>query len=155
MIPCLALAALLASSADLPRLVQTPASEIPYGAAAAGVAVSSQLLVLGVFRPAMLNYPAPPPPDLESYAFSAKTPVPTQWLVPAYPPMAVGSAAVAVEVTVGENGSVTDVRVTGSTPGFDDAAVGAARRWAFKPVLRDGRPVASRLAIVFYFRAPH
>jgi TonB family protein len=201
MTPCLVLAALLASSADLPRLVQTPPGQVPYGANAAGavgleatisntgsvtgvraikalepftgpftdavrtwqaepareggVAVASQLLVLGVFRPPMLTYPAPPPPERKDYGVAGKLPVPTRWVVPGYPPMAVGNAAVAVEVTVGETGSVTDAHVTASTPGFDDAAVAAVRQWTFTPVLRDGKPVPSRLAVVFFFPAPH
>jgi TonB family protein len=201
MIPCFVLATLLASSPDLPRLVQTPPGEVPYGAQSAGavglevtisdkgfvsavrtikalepftapftdavrtwqaeparaggVAAASQLLVLGVFRPPMLAYPAPPPPVRKDYGVAGKLPVPTHWIVPGYPPMAVGNAAVAVEVTVGETGSVTDARVTASTPGFDDAAVAAVRQWTFTPVLRDGRSVASRLAVVFFFPAPH
>jgi TonB family protein len=201
MTACLVLATLLASSADLPRLVQTPTGGIPYGATAAGAvaleatisntgsvtevraikglepftgpftaavrswqaeparesgaAVASQLLVLGVFRPPMLAYPAPPPPEKKDYGVAGKLPVPAHWIIPGYPPMAVGNAAVAVEVTVGETGAVTEARVTASTPGFDDAAVAAVRQWTFTPVLRDGKAVPSRLGVVFFFPAPH
>jgi TonB family protein len=201
MTPCLVLATLLASSPELPHLVQTPPGEVPYGATVAGavaleasisntgavsgvraikslepftgpftaavrtwqaepareggVAVASHMLVLGVFRPPMLAYPAPPPPERKDYGVAGKLPVPTHWIVPGYPPMAVGNAAVAVEVTVAETGAVTEARVTASTPGFDDAAMAAVRQWTFTPVLRDGKPVASRLAVVFFFPAPH
>jgi TonB family protein len=121
-----------------------------------GAAVASHLLVLGVFRPAMLMYPEPPPPDHKDFGLSADVPEPTKWSIPGYPPTAQGmDTAVIVDVAVGEDGTVTDARVTTSTPGFDDASLAAARAWAFKPATRNGRAVPSHVVLAFYFRAPH
>ncbi len=119
-----------------------------------GRAVSTRVLVAGLFRPAMLLFPAPdslasPPPDAES-----AVPVPTSVEVPPYPPNAVGSVTVLVEVAVTESGSVSEARIVGETSGFDDAALSAARSWTFRPASRGGSPVAAQAYLVFVFRQP-
>ncbi len=119
-----------------------------------GTPVSSRLLVLGVFRPAMLTYPAPPQPGSQGYGLTEDVPVPVKWRIPGYPPTALGDAAVVVEVTVGQDGSAVEARVVESKAGFAESALAAARQWAFRPATRAGRPVDSRVAIAFYFRAP-
>jgi periplasmic protein TonB len=60
-----------------------------------------------------------------------------------------------LEVIVGENGVVTDVRVTKSLDrvyGLDQAAIAAARQWLFRPGQRNGAPVATRVTLQLSFR---
>jgi protein TonB len=60
-----------------------------------------------------------------------------------------------LEVIVGENGVVTDVRVTKSLDkvyGLDQAAIAAARQWLFRPGQRNGVPVATRVTLQLSFR---
>jgi TonB family protein len=117
--------------------------------------VACHQLVLGIFRPAMLLYPAPPPPEQKDYPLSDDVPRPTKWSMPPYPPTATaGDAIVVVEVEVDDGGAVTGTRVLTSVPGFDDAALGAARQWAFKPATRANRSAPSRVIMAFYFRQP-
>jgi len=49
--------------------------------------------------------------------------------------------SVAVEVTVDQQGKVSDARVARSIPLLDAAAVDAARQWEFAPTVIDGKPV--------------
>jgi TonB family protein len=119
-----------------------------------GRAVATRVLVAGLFRPAMLLFPAPnalpsPPPDAES-----AIPLPTSVEVPPYPPNAVGSVGVLVEVTVSESGGVSGVRIVGETSGFDDAALSAARSWSFRPASRGGSRVEAQAYLLFVFRQP-
>lgn len=119
-----------------------------------GQAVPAPVLVLGVFRPAMLLFPAPPSPEPGKYDLSPEVPRPTSWAIPPYPPNAIGSATVVVEVTVGDDGTVKDARVVTEPTGFDDAAASTARGWTFQPARRAGRPASARVEMVFDFRAP-
>lgn len=48
-----------------------------------------------------------------------------------------------LKITVGADGSVTDVQVLGSVDGsLDAAAVAAVKTWTFKPAMRCGKPMA-------------
>jgi protein TonB len=63
--------------------------------------------------------------------------------------------AVELEVVVLEDGTVGDVRVVKSldrTHGLDAAAIAAAKSWLFKPGVREGIPVATRVGLVLEFR---
>ncbi len=63
--------------------------------------------------------------------------------------------AVELEIVVLENGTVGDVRVTKSldrASGLDDAAIEAAKKWLFKPGMKDGKPVSTRVGLVLEFR---
>jgi len=120
-----------------------------------GEAVESQVLVAALFRPATLYSPPglgqpPSGPRLGPGQF----PVPVATPAPPYPPRAVGSGLVIVEVEVDRNGGVRAAAVVGSRPGFDIAAVNTARRWRFRPATRDGQPVRSVAYLVFGFREP-
>jgi protein TonB len=54
-----------------------------------------------------------------------------------------------LKLTIGADGSVTDVEVVGSVePGLDAAAVAVVKQWRFKPALRCGRPVAGGTFVV-------
>ena len=66
-----------------------------------------------------------------------------------------GEVVVALRVTVGADGDVAGVEVAASGgPAYDQAAVDAVRQWVFKPALRGGEPVASRIRVPFRFTPP-
>jgi TonB family protein len=75
-----------------------------------------------------------------------------------YPPEAFAArqeATVTLLVTVGLDGSVTDVSVAESGGElFDKAAIEAVRQWKFIPARRGDQPVVSRIRIPFRFALP-
>jgi TonB family protein len=116
--------------------------------------VESRVLVAGLFRPAMLLPPAPEGFETPDAPPSEEIPYPTSVAIPPYPPNALGSHYVLVEVEVGEAGSVTAARVVSRTSGFDSAALDASREWRFRPAKRAGRPVPTVAYLLFAFRQP-
>ena len=122
--------------------------------AAAPQTGSLRVFVAGIFAPPALEGPTlgEPPKDLraphEDVAF------PVFWTRAGYPPHAMGAGAVLIEGTIGDSPILIDTRVVVSAPGFDEAALDAARSWAFRPARRDGQVVATRAYIVFGFRPP-
>jgi TonB family protein len=112
------------------------------------------VLVAGMFRAACLldleGFRPPPSAAL----VPGVLPFPIQWERPPYPPRALGDGVVVVEVRVGEDGVARTATVVSSAPGFDDAAVETARRWRFRPAVRDDRPVPAVAYLVFGFQAP-
>ena len=119
-----------------------------------GKPVASRVLVTGIYRPAMLEFPAPDKPSLPRADPQSGAPVPTSVAIAPYPPNAMGDASVMVEVQLDAQGSMADARVVGGTPGFDSAAEGAARQWKFSPATRKGAAVPSRAYLFFSFRQP-
>jgi TonB family protein len=59
---------------------------------------------------------------------------------PAFPSGARGS--VILEITIGRQGKVDDVRVLRADPGLEAPAIQAVRQWIYVPVLIDGKPAA-------------
>ncbi len=114
----------------------------------------SRVLVAGLFRPAMLHFPMPKAVRAPDAQPSEEVPFPTSFKVPPYPPNAIGSAYVLVEVEVGKDGTVNSTEVHGPSSGFDDAALQAASAWSFRPASREGRPVPARAYLIFAFRQP-
>ncbi len=119
-----------------------------------GKPTASRVLVAAIYRPAMLDFPAPDAPSLPQADPQSAVPVPTSVAVAPYPPGAIGDAAVMVDVEVDAQGAVTSARVVAGTPGFDDASAAAARQWKFSPATRKGAPVPSRAYLFFSFRQP-
>lgn len=119
-----------------------------------GQRAESHVLVAGVFRPAALMFARPDVPKQVDAQPSDDIPFPTSVEVPNYPPNAIGSAYVLVEVEVGESGSVMSTKTMGQTTGFDDAALQAARAWTFRPARQDGRSVSGFVYLIFAFRQP-
>jgi TonB family protein len=113
------------------------------------------ILVAVLLRPPE-NRGATSPPDLAANASVAGTdvPVPTAAPAPAFPPNAVETCVVILEVIVGADGSPESPRVVHSCKAFDRAAVDAASHWRFRPAARDGQPVRSSAYLVFGFRPP-
>jgi len=118
-----------------------------------GRMVETHVLVGGLFRPAMLLFPEPKI-DVELNP-SSKVPFPTGVAVPPYPPNAVGSAYVLIEVKLSEDGVHEDARVVSPKTGFDDSALDAARGWSFRPAMRENKPVPSYAYLIFLFRQPN
>jgi len=112
------------------------------------------VLVAGMFRAAcLLDLEGLRPPPSAAFA-PAVLPFPVHWERPPYPAHALGDGVVVVEVRVGEDGLARTATAVWSAPGFDDAAVETARRWRFRPAVRDDRPVPAVAYLVFGFRAP-
>jgi TonB family protein len=117
--------------------------------------VGSTVLVAGVFRPAVLmNGPVAGEPPRDVGVASPETPFPIAPIVPAFPPAALASGVVLIEVQIDASGAVTGARVVRSTPPFDGPALDAARQWTFRPARRQGQPAATFAYIFFGFRQP-
>jgi len=75
-----------------------------------------------------------------------------------YPPEALRDrveATVALALVVDEQGHVADARVTGPAGhGFDEAALAAARRFAFEPARRNGVAIRSSVQLAYEFHLP-
>lgn len=94
--------------------------------------------------------PAPPPPPVAPKPRGITAPVSIgapHTCDSKYPPMAVRlsqQGTTLVRFTVNTDGSVSNVQVARSSGHqiLDDAAIGCASAWRYKPALDDGRPVA-------------
>ncbi|HEX8197097.1 MAG TPA: TonB family protein, partial [Pyrinomonadaceae bacterium] len=78
----------------------------------------------------------------------------TRKVNPAYPPVARTariSGVVKVEVILGEDGKVAEVRNAAGPEMLRRAAMDAVKRWEFKPVTRDGQPVRASGFVNFNF----
>lgn len=75
-------------------------------------------------------------------------------VAPRYPAIAQASkveGVVILEATIGEDGSVRDVRVLRGKPLLDDAAADAVRQWRFTPTLLNGEPVPVVMTVTVAF----
>ena len=74
---------------------------------------------------------------------------------PSYPPMAKQlhlEGEVKIEASIGEDGTVEDVRAVSGNAVLTGAAVSATKRWKFPPILVDGKPVKAVATLSFVFR---
>jgi TonB family protein len=118
-----------------------------------GARIPTRVVVVGLFRAPTLLGGAPPPPTGVSSP-SAEIPYPTSTSTPAYPPQALSSGVVMLEVEVDEKGAVADVEILSQAEGFVAVAVEAARQFRFQTAKRDGRPVRSYAVLIFGFPQP-
>lgn len=118
-----------------------------------GAPAPARVAVLGLFRAPTLFGGAPPPPKRVTGP-SEEIPYPKSTTTPAYPPQALESGVVMLEVEVDEKGTVADVEILNQTEGFAAVAVEAARHFRFQPAKRDGRPVRSFAVVVLGFPQP-
>ena len=116
--------------------------------------VESKVLVAGLFRPPALDTPTLGTLPIDVAPGSDEIPHPTKTVAPPYPPAALFSGIVLVEVEIAPTGMVAKTTVVRSAPPFDTPAVDAARQWTFRPVRRQGRPVAGVAYVVFGFQQP-
>ena len=84
--------------------------------------------------------------------------LPAFYVAPEYPEGArkdgIGGEVV-LDVRVGEDGRVTDLRVVegiADHPEFDESTASAVRQWRFRPANENGRPVAMWVKIPVHFR---
>lgn len=100
--------------------------------------------------------PAPPVPKKPvRQGGDIRPPAKTRHVAPLYPPIAIASkveGVVILEVVIGENGRVQDVRVLRSRPLLDQAAVDAVRQWQFTPTLLNGEPVPIVMTVTVSFQ---
>lgn len=90
---------------------------------------------------------------------SASSPVPIESPGPTYPRRALRrgeSGEVLLRIEVDARGVPAQVEVMSSSGSrdLDRAAVAAARRWRFRPAMRDGTPVAGVVNVPIAFTAP-
>lgn len=116
--------------------------------------VSSKVLVAAMFRPPTLNTPTLGEPPRDVAPPSNEIPYPTTTVMPLFPPRAVFSGVILVEVRVGLDGRVEESKVIRPAPPFDEAALEAVRHWTFRAARVHGIPTASFAYIVFGFRQP-
>ena len=66
------------------------------------------------------------------------------------------SGKVMLVVDVAADGSARHVVVDHAEPAgvFDAAAMESAKQWKFKPAIKDGKPVASRIRVPIWFELP-
>jgi TonB family protein len=112
------------------------------------------VFVAAMFAPPALIGPTLGQPPQDLLSASEETPSPTAANPAAYPPRALGDGTVLVEVTIDNTGLLTDAQVKVSSPGFDAAAIAAARSWSFRPARRRGNAVAGHAYLLFAFRQP-
>jgi TonB family protein len=122
--------------------------------AAAPQTGSSRVFVAGIFAPPVVQGPTlgQPPHDLGAPHEDVASPA--FWTRAAYPANATGAGAVLIETLIGDATTPIDARVLVSAPGFDEAALHAAKSWSFRPARREGQVVATHVYIVFGFRPP-
>ncbi len=73
---------------------------------------------------------------------------------PTYPVEATAAGIeglVSAEITVNEQGIVTDARVLNSNPVLDDAALNAVREWRYDPTIVDGKAVPVKMRVTVNF----
>ena len=124
-------------------------------AASEGRGVPSRVLVLGFFRPPVLNFAAPEAPRYKDTTAPEELPWPTSVVSPPYPAnVVIGGARVVMAADISDRGAVLTVRVVGPSSPFDPVAAAALRQWKFRAATRGNRTVASRAFIVFSFAPP-
>jgi protein TonB len=83
-----------------------------------------------------------------------KPPLKTKNVAPVYPPVALQlrvQGVVILEVTIGTDGKVKDVKVARSVNLLDSAAVQAVRGWEYKPTIVNGQPVQVIMTVPIVF----
>jgi TonB family protein len=73
---------------------------------------------------------------------------------PLYPPNSRAWGTVVFEVTIGEDGSMENVKVIRSIPSLTEPAERALRKWKFRPGTLDDRPVRTKMGVAFTFGTP-
>ena len=64
------------------------------------------------------------------------------------------AGSVILDASIGEDGSIHEVKVISGPPLLADAATEAVKKWRYRPFLLDGRPVAVQEQITVVFKLP-
>jgi len=121
------------------------------GDAPSRLAVSSKVLVVGVYRPPVLRGPTLGQVPRDVAAPSNEVAFPLATTQPRFPPSARDAGQVMIEARVEADGAVRDVSVLQARPPFETPALAALGQWSFKPAQRGGVAVPSFVYIVFGF----
>jgi protein TonB len=62
---------------------------------------------------------------------------------------------VALEVRIGPDGAVQDIKVLSGAPLLAEAATDAVKQWRFRPLTVDGRQMEMQTKVTLNFRLPH
>ena len=116
--------------------------------------VSSSVLVAAVYRAPVLVGPTLGEAPKDVAPPSPAVPSPAMLTAPPYPPKALLSGSVLLEVRVDADGAIEHVTVLRAVPPFDDPAVSTVRDWVFRPAQRNGVRAPAVVYVVFGFRAP-
>lgn len=106
------------------------------------------IVLLAAITMAGLAFAKPRPqgsgPQTVHVGGNIKPPVKTKDVKPEYPPVALRErmqGVIILEVTIGTDGKVKDIKVIRSLPLLADAAVAAVRGWEYRPTMVDGKAV--------------
>jgi TonB family protein len=100
--------------------------------------------------------PAPPPapsPTPTPISFGDAT-VKVQPLYPAKARRVNATGSVDVQVTISQEGRVTEAKAISGHTLLREAAEEAARQWVFKPAIVNGSAVSTQIVLTFLFKAP-
>ena len=116
--------------------------------------VESRVLIAAIFRPPSLIGPTLGEAIRDVGTASTDVPYPISMVTPPHPPRAAGSGIVLIEAEIGSDGALTKAVMRRSTPPFDEAALGAVRKWTFRPAQRGRSAVPAVMYIVIGFPVP-
>ena len=136
------------AAAPSPPVVSAPNAII-------GGDTSQNAMPAGMTRAAGGAEPPPPPVEVARKASVVVKGESVRQVQPDYPSVARSArqaGVVSVEVSINERGEVVSARALGGPTLLREPAVSAARRWKFKPAMRDGKPVACASVITFNFK---
>jgi protein TonB len=143
----------VAAAAALPRPVAPPRAPAPQRAAPAprpapGSAAPDAAAASAAVPPG----PPPGPPPVTTEARYRHPPAP-----PVYPAPAISmgiTGSVVLRALVGSDGDTQELRIWRSSgnPLLDNAALAAARRWAFAPARNGAHPIAAWVEVPVHFR---
>ena len=135
----------------------TPALDDPIGrdGKAQGLrAVPSRVLVAAVYRPPTLMTPTQGERPVNVAAASPDVPYPSAIREPVFPPKVLNAGVVMIEARLDAAGAISVARVLSATPGFEDAALQAARQWRFSPPRVPKRRAEAYVYLIFGFPQP-
>jgi TonB family protein len=72
-----------------------------------------------------------------------------------YPLQSIASGTVVLEISLGDKGEITAVRVVRGIPSLTEPAESSIQQWKFRPAHLDGKPVQSKMAVAFSFVPPN
>ena len=125
-----------------------------------GKAVKSRISIAVTFNPAPpLAEDIPLPPlihqdDVARTQSAFQPPEVTRATFPAYPLAAFSPDTVILEANVNQVGRAVGAKTLRDAPPFTTAALSAIAGWRFLPATLNGKPIESKVILVFCFRQP-
>jgi TonB family protein len=112
-------------------------------------------LVVVHFRQANLYYVGSAEEEINCAGVAQSLPCPRKIVRPSYPAQSLGQGSVVLQVDVGEDGGILNIRTLKGIGALAEISVEAVRQWKFSPAedVR-GLKTASRAYAVFVYRTP-